>query len=90
MCGGQQSLFYQILHWLLRFGITMSIPIKFRILNKKLSICIISFLSDTFTCPILGQLVSLFWISGDVPSGFQGQSGFCLIHIADMNVIYIP
>ena len=41
------------------------------------------FLSDTFTCPILGPLVPLFWISGDVSSGFQSQSGFCLIRIAE-------
>ena len=27
-----------------------------------------------------GPLVPLFWISGDVSSGFQSQSGFCLIH----------
>ena len=33
----------------------------------------IFFLSDTFTCPILGPLVPLFWISGDVSSGFQSQ-----------------
>ena len=26
-----------------------------------------------------GPLVPLFWISGDVSSGFQSQSGFCLI-----------
>ena len=30
-------------------------------------------------CPFLGSLVPLFWISGDVSSGFQSQSGFCLI-----------
>ena len=47
------------------------------------------FLSDTFTCPILGPLVPLFWISGDVSSGFQSQSGFCLICIAEANVMYI-
>ena len=35
------------------------------------------FLADT--CPFLGPLVPLFWISGDVSSGFQSQSGFCLI-----------
>ena len=35
------------------------------------------FLADT--CPILGPLVPLFRISGDVSSGFQSQSGFCLI-----------
>ena len=27
-----------------------------------------------------GPLVPLFWISGDVSSGFQSQSGFFLIH----------
>ena len=32
------------------------------------------------TCPFLGSLLPLFWISGDVSSGFQSQSGFCLIH----------
>ena len=39
------------------------------------------FLADTFTCPILGPLVPLFWISGDVSSSLKGQSGFCLIRI---------
>ena len=34
---------------------------------------------------------TLFWISGDVSSGFQSQSGFCLIRrIAEANVMYIP
>ena len=47
------------------------------------------FLLDTFTCPILGLLVPLFWISGDVSSGFQSQSGFYLIPIAEANVMYI-
>ena len=47
------------------------------------------FLSDTFTCPILGPLVPLFWISGDISSGFQIQSGFCLIRTAEVNVMYI-
>ena len=28
---------------------------------------------------LFGLLVPLFWISGDVSSGFQSQSGFCLI-----------
>ena len=32
-----------------------------------------------YTCPFLGPLVPLFWISGDVSSGVQSQSGFCLI-----------
>ena len=37
----------------------------------------LKFLADT--CPFLRPLVPLFWISGDVSSGFQSQSGFCLI-----------
>ena len=37
----------------------------------------LKFLADT--CPFLGPLVPLFWISGAVSSGFQSQSGFCLI-----------
>ena len=37
----------------------------------------LKFLADTG--PFLGPLVPLFWISGDVSSGFQSQSGFCLI-----------
>ena len=35
------------------------------------------FLLDT--CPFLGPLIPLFRTSGDVSSGFQSQSGFCLI-----------
>ena len=27
----------------------------------------------------VGPLIPLFWTSGDVSSGFQSQSGFCLI-----------
>ena len=46
------------------------------------------FLADTYTCPILGVL--LFWISDDISSGFQSQSGFCLIHFAEVNLMYIP
>ena len=30
------------------------------------------------------------WISGDVSSAFQSQSGFCLTRIAEANVMYIP
>ena len=38
-----------------------------------------------------GPLVPLFWISGDVSSGFQSQSGFCLIlFFVEANVMYIP
>ena len=33
----------------------------------------LKFLADT--CPFLGPLVPLFWISGDVSSGFRSQSG---------------
>ena len=32
------------------------------------------------TCPFLGPLVPLFWISVDISSGFQSQRGFCLIY----------
>ena len=38
------------------------------------------FLEDTCTCPILGPLVPLFWISSDISSALQSQSGSCLIH----------
>ena len=37
----------------------------------------LKFLADT--CPFLGPLEPLFWISDDVSSGFQSQSGCCLI-----------
>ena len=52
-----------------------------RFMNRK---CLQeSFRSNTVfgehICPILRLLVPLFWISGDVSSGFQSQSGFCLI-----------
>ena len=36
-------------------------------------------------CPILGPLVPLFWISGDVTSGFKAKVG-CLIRIEEANV----
>ena len=43
------------------------------------------------TCPFCWPLVSMFWISGDISSGFQSQSGFCLIcFFAEANVMYIP
>ena len=32
-------------------------------------------------CPIVGPLVPLFRISGDVSCGLQSQSGFCLFHL---------
>ena len=43
----------------------------------------------TYTSPILEPLMPLFSISGDVSSGFQRTSGFCLICIAEANVMYI-
>ena len=30
-------------------------------------------------CPILGPLVPLCWVSGDISSGFESHSGFCFI-----------
>ena len=43
------------------------------------------------TCLFVGPLINLFWISGDVSSGFQSQSGFCLIsNFAEEYVIYVP
>ena len=38
-----------------------------------------SFLADT--CPFLGHWCPCFDFSGDISSGFQSQSGFCLIQI---------
>ena len=38
----------------------------------------------------MGPLVPLFWISGEVLSGFQSQSGFCLIYTVEAKVMYIP
>ena len=35
-------------------------------------------------------LVPLFWISVNISSGFQSQSGFCLIHFVEVNVMHIP
>ena len=37
----------------------------------------LKFLLDT--CPFVGPLIPLFWTSGDISSGFQNHSGFCLI-----------
>ena len=48
------------------------------------------FLLDTLHVPLYFPLVPLFWISGNVFSGFQSQSGFCLIYIVEVNVTYIP
>ena len=72
-----------IWHFILNYEVFKSL-----LSNFSLQICILlqvffffvfflKFLADT--CPFLGPLVPLFWISGDVSSGFQSQSGFCLI-----------
>ena len=45
------------------------------------------FLADIWL--LFGPLVPLFWISGDVPSGLQSQSGFCLIYFLRRRM-YIP
>ena len=34
--------------------------------HLNISCCCLSFLADTFTCPILGTLVPLIWISGSI------------------------
>ena len=41
-------------------------------------------------CPILGSVVSLFWITGDVSSGFQNRVGSVLFTFVEVNVMYIP
>ena len=46
------------------------------------------FLADTYTCPILGPLIPLLWITGDVSSGFKCQSEFLPYSIfAETNVM---
>ena len=37
-----------------------------------------------------GALAPLFWISGNVSSGFESQSGFWVIRVAEANIMYIP
>ena len=54
-----------------------------------IKIIFLMFLADTYTCPILGPLVPLFWISSAISSGLQSQSGFCLICALEENVKYI-
>ena len=41
--------------------------------------CFFFFLFLADNCPFVGPLAPLFWISSDISSGFQSQSGFCLI-----------
>ena len=77
-----------ILYTVISFGLKTHCATEF--LFFFISFFLNFFLSDAFTCPILEPLVPLFWTSGDIFSGFQSQSGFCLIHIAEVNVMYIP
>ena len=41
------------------------------------------------TCPFMGPLIPLFWISGDVSSGFQSQSGQHYLNLTEVYVVYI-
>ena len=45
------------------------------------------FLVDT--CPFMGPLLPLFWISGDVSSGLQSQSGWPYLYLAKAYTMYI-
>ena len=46
------------------------------------------FLADK--CPFVGLLIPLLWISGDVSSAFQSQSGQPYLHVVEAYMIYIP
>ena len=48
----------------------------------------LKFLADT--CPFLGPLIPLFWISGDVSSGFQSQSGLPYSHCGCKYNVHSP
>ena len=57
--------------------------LKVMLIKLLLIVClcflVLFFLADTYTFSILGPLVSIFWISGGISSGFQSGSEFCLI-----------
>ena len=57
----------------------MGLGALMQMLRSELTALIFLKVFGGHTCPFLGQLVPLFWISGDVSSGVQSQSGFCLI-----------
>ena len=38
----------------------------------------------------MGPLIPLFWISGDVSSGFQSQTGQPYSHLAEAYVLHVP
>ena len=48
----------------------------------------LKFLADT--CPFLGPLVPLFWISDEVSSGFQSQSGLPYLHYGGEHNVRFP
>ena len=66
---------------ILRSGTFVSVVLcrGLNVLNLDLIICYTFFKFVADTCPFWGPLVPLFWISGDISSRFQSQSGFCLI-----------
>ena len=47
-------------------------------------------LEDISPFLFVGPLISLFWTSGDVSSGFQIHSGQPYSHLAEAYVIYVP
>ena len=60
-------------------------PISCKIETLKIFF-FLKFLLDT--CPFVGPLIPLFRTSGDVSSGFQSQSGFCLIRTLRRHMWY--
>ena len=41
-------------------------------------------------CPFVGLLIPLFWISGDVSSGFQSEGRQPSLHLVEANMMYVP
>ena len=70
------------------------IPSVWWTVNKKVRIVCLFIQQDFLkkillvTCPFVGPLIPLFWTSGGVSSGFQSQSGFCLIRILPRRAWY--
>ena len=64
---------------------------KIHTLSNKFAYQEIYFLKFLFyTYPFLGPLIGLFWTSGDISSGFQGQNGQSYLHLAEGYVTCIP
>ena len=61
---------------------------KLSILKVSMNLVFEKFLADT--CPFLGPLVPLFWISGDVSFGFQSQSGLPYSHCGGECNVHSP